>query len=606
MSLRPSQARWFETYVPREEAVRASEVLAATGVVQLELAPRLAHPVDVERLRYFVDRFRSLAAEHGHDLPKTGGAATALVGDPAHLANESLHRLRLWSAHIDHVKAQLEQMREGVRQQELLAECLAAMHDSGLDLDGVFRETQFLCKCLFACPHGSVDDEGPTASLHAVAHGTEHDFLFAADQPEQRDAIRHMVLEKGCEQLGIPAWFSNDREQQRAQLQARLTHARSDVTDLERELKALRQDAEIAKARANVDTLHWYLEHAASYLGGGSLCHVTGWTTSRDLHSLQQALRKANIEAVVRFPHPPAELAAPVTILDTWWSRPFQPLLGLWGTPGRMEVDPSGLLSVIVPLLFGYMFSDVGHGLVLALCALLVWRRQPRLRFLLPCGLAAMAFGFLFGEAFGLHGLLPPLWLRPMDEPRLVLSIPLLFGIGLMLLGLVFAGIEAYWRGELRAWLLLDGAVLLLYASALVGLVWPAAFWATAGATLEYGLASLLLAPRGQRGMGVLRAMGALLLSVFELAMNTLSFLRVGAFALAHAALSYAVLTLADATSSPWAWALVVLLGNLFAIAMEGLLVFVQTTRLVLFEFFIRFLSAEGRLFRPMHRKPAE
>ena len=72
------------------------------------------------------------------------------------------------------------------------------------------------------------------------------------------------------------------------------------------------------------------------------------------------------------------------------------------------------------------------------------------------------------------------------------------------------------------------------------------------------------------------------------------------AFSLGHAALSHAVLTLAGSVENPIAWGVIVVLGNLFAIALESLLVFVQTTRLVLFEFFVRFLQAEGRLFRPV------
>ena len=176
----------------------------------------------------------------------------------------------------------------------------------------------------------------------------------------------------------------------------------------------------------------------------------------------------------------------------------------------------------------------------------------------------------------------------------------MLFGIGLMLLGMVFAGIEARWRGELRRWLLADLAVLLIYASVLAGLLLPQAFWLTGLAALYYLVGSLLLAPAGGRLASLPLALGELLLSVFELAMNTLSFLRVGAFALAHAALSHAVLTLADAVDSLLLQGLIILLGNVFAVVMEGLLVFVQTTRLVLFEFFTRFLRADGRLFRPV------
>jgi V/A-type H+-transporting ATPase subunit I len=474
------------------------------------------------------------------------------------------------------------------------------MQADNLDLGGLFRETRFLCKCLFACPPGHSVDVGLNTSIEKVVRGSQHDFVYATDLPAKRDAIRRLVLDQGCEQMGIPAWLSDHPDEQHKQLQTRLGCTRNDVAQLEAELKALRHEPEMARARANIDTLHWYLNHASGYLSGGDLCHVTGWTRATDLHTPQLALRAAKIEAIVRFPNPPPELTPPVTLLDTSWSHLFQPLLGLWGTPGRTEVDPSGLLSFIVPLMFGYMFPDVGHGLILALFAAAVWRKWPRLRFLLPCGLASMGFGALFGEVFGLHHLIQPLWTHPLEQPVLILAVPLVFGVGLMLLGLVFAGMEAKWRGELRTWLPMEGAVLVLYASALAGLVWPQAGWLSALALLEYCLASLLLASAGERLLKFLHALGELLLSLFELTMNTLSFLRVGAFAIAHAALSYAILSLADATSSPWAWTLVILLGNLFAIVMEGLLVFVQTTRLVLFEFFIRFLSADGRLFRAL------
>ncbi|MBK9325413.1 MAG: hypothetical protein IPN00_03415 [Hydrogenophilales bacterium] len=604
MMFRPAQARWFETYVPREQTVKAAEVLASTGVVQLETDPRVTEPVDEERLSYFVEAFRALAAGHAHDLPGAGRQATALVGDPLHLANQALHQLRVWSARVEFLKAHVEHLRGELRHHELLAECLQAMRQAGLDLDSVFHKTRFLCKCLFACPRGGACEAEMDAEVDVIVHGSQHDFLYIASLPDQRHAIRHWVVERGCEQMGIPAWLSGEHEEQVRKVCAHLTRTHDELVELEGELKALRRDPAMAEARANVDTLHWYLRHAAGTLTEGPFCHVTGWTTARNPLQLREALEKAGIRAVLRLPQPPARSAPPVATLDNWWARPFQPFLVMWGTPDRLTVDPSGLLPVIVPLLFGYMFPDVGHGLLLVLLGLALYRRSPRTRFLMPCGLAAMVFGALFGEVFGFHGLVSPLWMKPLDDPLAVLAIPMGFGVVLMLLGLAFAGFEAHWRGELRAWLLLDAAVLLLYVSLLAGVFTPRAFWFTGLAIVQYFIGALVLASAGERGMALLNAAGQLLLSIFELAMNTLSFLRVGAFALAHAALSLAILTLAEGVDSPWAWGLIILLGNLFGVVMEGLLVFVQTTRLVLFEFFIRFLHAEGRLFRAVGKAP--
>ena len=90
-----------------------------------------------------------------------------------------------------------------------------------------------------------------------------------------------------------------------------------------------------------------------------------------------------------------------------------------------------------------------------------------------------------------------------------------------------------------------------------------------------------------------------------QILVNTLSFARVGAFALAHSALSAAVVTMAEASGSVVGGLLIMILGNLLIIALEGLVVAIQTTRLVLFEFFNRFLRGTGRIFRPLPPPPA-
>jgi V/A-type H+/Na+-transporting ATPase subunit I len=610
MSLRPLQARWFETYVPRDQTVHATEVLARTGRVHLETDTRVLDRVDEGKLRHFVDLFRGLAATHDHDLRGVGRQATVLEGDPVHLANLALHRLRVWSARLDYVKAHLEHLLAEKQHLQLLAECLEAMERAGLDIDGVFHKTRFLCKCLFACPKGHVCDPELESSVERMVPGQTHDFIYIAGLHEKRHLIGRFVVEQGCQQLGIPAWLAGDTAQQRQGLSTHQAHTLAEISEMLTELKSLRADPEIAQAKANVDTLQWYLEHAAGTLTASEYCHVTGWTTAINVRELQQALEAEGIHAIIRLPEPPAHAEAPVSTLETWWAQPFQSITAMWGTPGRHEVDPTGLLALVVPLLFGYMFPDVGHGLVLVLFAAFYSRRWPHVRFLLPCGLAAMLFGVLFGEVFGFHNLLQPLLIQPLEDPLIILAVPMLFGVGLMLLGLVFAGIGARWRGELRRWVLVDLAVLLMYTSALAGLLLPQAFWLTGLAAAYYLTGNALLAPAKGRLASLPKAVGDLLLSVFELAINTLSFLRVGAFALAHAALSHAVLSLADAVESVWLQGLIILAGNAFSVVIEGLLVFVQTTRLVLFEFFTRFLRADGRLFRPLRgpqpaRRPA-
>ena len=83
---------------------------------------------------------------------------------------------------------------------------------------------------------------------------------------------------------------------------------------------------------------------------------------------------------------------------------------------------------------------------------------------------------------------------------------------------------------------------------------------------------------------------------------NTLSFVRIGAFAVSHAAMMEVVLMLAGAENGSPNW-IVIILGNLFVCAMEGLIVGIQVLRLEYYEMFSRFYKGSGRKFEPFCSK---
>jgi V/A-type H+-transporting ATPase subunit I len=226
-------------------------------------------------------------------------------------------------------------------------------------------------------------------------------------------------------------------------------------------------------------------------------------------------------------------------------------------------------------------------------------RRWPVVRILVANGTAAVIFGLVFGSVFGREDILPALWLHPIDDPLPVLLVPLAGGVAIILLGLLINAVESWWRGDIRQWLRIDAAVLVLYLSLIGGFLSPRVLLVSAIA-LPWYFAGCLLQPHARFGAALLAAAGTLLESIVQLLINTLSFVRVGAFALAHGGLSLAFVIMAAATNEPVSGLLILLLGNLVVIMLEGLVVTIQTTRLILFEFFIRFLRGSGRTFRPL------
>ncbi|MFO1427664.1 MAG: V-type ATPase 116kDa subunit family protein [Steroidobacteraceae bacterium] len=341
---------------------------------------------------------------------------------------------------------------------------------------------------------------------------------------------------------------------------------------------------------------------------GAHFAWITGWCRGGAEAALRDALERAGVASLVHWPAPPAGLEPPVTLGNPRWARPFEVFVRLIGMPAAREADPSQMLALIAPLLFGFMFGDVGQGAVLLVLGLALQRRHPPLALLTSGGVASIAFGFAFGSVFGREDLVEPLWIRPLAEPLTLLAAALVLGVllvggGLLVdaASLLAAGLAREWLRE-RAGLLLGYAGGVLAAGAGLGMPGGTALAACGGVLAASGLLVTLAAPAvgqasGRRLATAAAAVGRLLEAALQLAVNTVSFLRVGAFALAHAGLSLAIVALAAAAPRGFASLLVLALGNAFVIVLEAAVAGIQTTRLVLFEFFSRFLRAGGRAF---------
>ena len=82
--------------------------------------------------------------------------------------------------------------------------------------------------------------------------------------------------------------------------------------------------------------------------------------------ALDAALERSGARALLHFPPPAPKAQAPLLLANPLWARPFEIFSRALGMPSRNEADPGVLLAIAVPLMFGYMFGDVGQGLVIA------------------------------------------------------------------------------------------------------------------------------------------------------------------------------------------------------------------------------------------------
>lgn len=599
MQFRAIQAKWFETYIPRNRTVSTLDNLASSGLVELESDSTLASALDLAEIREAVKEFHSLKQRYEGLFNLSPSLPRPVEKEPEVAAREALEYLREWCKTGDNIRETQHQLETERTNLQLLLECLQALRDASIRFPQLSHHGEYLFIAIFACPKSDSLEANPSAAIDELIPGAEHDFYLVADLPDKQAAIAERYHCEACRLLDIPNWLSALTAQQEPLIRDRIDEIGHCVTECTSQYRTHSMDPEAANAIENMKLLTWYIEHAEELTGNHKLCHVTGWTTAENPQVLQRILRQTGVVASVRFSRPPESYKPPVNMQLPAWARPFALFVELLGTPDSNEVNPSLLLPVMVPLLFGYMFPDIGHGLCIALFSILFYQRWPDGRFLLPCGISAMLFGFVFGEFFGIEDLLEPLWFKPLEDPLMILIPPLLAGIGLMLIGLMFSGIEALWRSNIRGWLHQDMAVLVMYLAACASLLYQPFLGLSVLAMVWFVLGGLII-NKQLRPSQVLVNLGLLLQSILELLLNTLSFLRVGAFALAHAALSYAVFQIVEGIDQPLLHNLLLVMGHALIIVLEGMVVFVQTTRLVLFEFFTRFLKAEGRIFRPL------
>jgi V/A-type H+-transporting ATPase subunit I len=596
MSLRPEPARWFECLIARDDLAISVETLAASGEIELatETAAEEAEPVT--DLRTLLDDFHLLADRYHHYWPVAIPPAD-LVGKPARTLFRALQILRTWTTRMEPRIVELERLQAEDTDLAGLREWLLLVQQAELDIGLLVNAGPLLTVQLYRVYDQAQLPDPPAPWLHWTLVQPESGHMLLLGPADQGEKLAHDLSAQRVRRIPLPAWLHGTPRMAVAQIEARLQiHARHRET-LQHQLQDSWEEYGLGAVLGEVARLDWFLRQVRYQVNSVNLAWVRGWSSAASAGQLQARLAAAGVRALVHFEAPPAGQSPPLVLRNPAWIRPFELFPRLLGMPSAQEADPSRILALVVPLLFGYMFGDLGQGLVLLAAGLLLKRRWPVTALLIPAGASAMLFGLLFGSLFALENLIPALWLHPMSHPLLVLVIPLVFGTLLLLLGLLLNGLEAGWRGAGRHWWWRDAPVILLYGGLLALLFHPGAGYALLlglGWTLLGGLLTRQGHPAARLGLAV----GEQFEQLFQLAVNTLSFSRVGAFALAHAGLSQAVVALASlAGHGGW---LVLVLGNLFILALEGLVVSIQTTRLVLFEFFIRFLRAEGRGFTPL------
>jgi V/A-type H+-transporting ATPase subunit I len=480
--------------------------------------------------------------------------------------------------------------------------------------------------------------------------------LVVAIVPRKKRFVLQTLLEKlNFAPQQAPAGLSEDPVTALNNIRNAAAAAKLELEQYSRDLARMGEEVcpELAGCRETLE-IEISLLRAMGQFGRTSFtCVASGWVPTTRLPELTTRLEKAT-DGRAFIDAKPVKLAegrrleVPVALATHPLFRPFKLLVINFGLPAYGEIDPTPLVAISFTLLFGLMFGDVGQGAVLAAGGVLLrlFGRKEGVRdfgfIFAAAGVSAMFFGLLlYGSFFGVEGFIriSPILLQPLHSGptgRLDLSGMLIgavalgviqlstgilinilnrfttkqyfkgvmdkFGIvGLVLYwGAIGLGVLAYFRGVVSGWLIV---ILIVIPLILIMLSAPL---------------KVLLARRARRarrtaekeheeegvGLSLMEGMVELIETLIAFLANTASFVRVAAFSLAHAGLSLAMWTMAERLSDiPAMPVVIVVVGNLVTIALEGLVAGIQGIRLIYYEFFGKFFGGDGVAFKPFKLK---
>lgn len=362
---------------------------------------------------------------------------------------------------------------------------------------------------------------------------------------------------------------------------------------------------------------------------------LCGWMRREDAADLGRKLEKEEKDIIFVDDEDldDISLTPPTSIKNAAVFRPYEMYTRMYGLPNYKEFDPTVIIALLYSFMFGAMFGDLGHGLCLFVGGLVIYltKHKQIAGIIASAGLFSAVFGLLYGSFFGFEDIIPTLWMKPREAMselnfigriNTVFAIAVLFGMLLMLALMVINVlshikqkdfIDSIFTSNGIAGFLFYGTVVLVAVLYVTGKQIPANVLVIAIIIVSV-LAMALNEPitnaiRKKKafesgvGMFCVEAFFDLFETMLTYFSNTLSFLRVGAFAISHAAMMEVVLSLGGYTNGGSGNVIVLILGNIFVMGFEGLIVGIQVLRLQYYEVFSKFYRGDGREFKPFFKK---
>lgn len=442
------------------------------------------------------------------------------------------------------------------------------------------------------------------------------------------------------ERIYLPNEYEGTPDEAHASLETKLQEVSSQIADCDSTMQAyLREHAgELTSAHKKLTELSENFDvrklAACTNSKKETFYILCGWMAEKDAQAFQKEISDdPNLFCFVEDNDSNILTQPPTKLKNPKFFRPFEMFTKLYGLPCYDEMDPTMFIAITYALIFGAMFGDVGQGLCIVIGGALLYKFKhiALAAIMSTAGVFSVIFGFVYGSFFGFEDLIPGI-VNPREDMvnlpfigniNFVFVVAIAFGMFMILITMILNIISSMRAHDVEETFFSQNAISgFIFYGALVAVIFlymsHNPIPATAVLIIMFGVPAIIIflkepltrivkkrkpAIEGGKAMFFVQSFFELFEIMLSYFSNTLSFIRVGAFAMSHAAMMEVVLILAGAAEGGSPNWIVIVLGNIFVCGFEGLIVAIQVLRLEYYEMFSRFYKGNGREFVPFAKK---
>jgi len=461
-----------------------------------------------------------------------------------------------------------------------------------------------------------------TVFSHVLEKRGHYYYVLVLTKKAEHERTAQLLRELLFEEYVLPAELEGtpSKALESANKKLALLQVRREKIELERKEQKLLNEAEVQNFFDLVSNTIVIRDVQKEFSQTAKTAFVSGYLPRAKLDEYRNRLSKIGATTIIVDEEVHGK--GPTLLNNFWLFKPFETLVEMFGRPSYHEIDPTPFLAISFLVMFGMMFGDIGHGFVLALGGILL-RKKLKSQVAIPIGmgLSSMFFGVMYGDLFGFKVMHPPIWLDPMEETLHFLKFTAVLGVVLMVIGLGMNLINTYRARNFEDFFFSKNGItgIFMYLGTLFGLFVLGIKIGLWFILLVWVLPIILIFLKEPLGNLIKKKdhflphnkTDFIIGSFFELVdtllgflSNTISFVRIAAFAMNHIGL-FAVVTLLTKMVHAGSYdgivdGIIIVLGNAFIILLEGFIVTIQVLRLEYYEFFSKFFEAKGSLFKPL------